>query len=168
MITTNKKGGFSLIELLVALSILAVVAAIIVPRFLNVRGQAAATAAEAQRQTIQTAVQQFISLGGTIPAGAGVADIMGFLATTPTVSGGVPQQRTAINGVTDSSGNFGSTTISLPITPKGTFAQGVANAAEGFYFALAGGSAGARYVDGAGVVHDITITNNPGTVTFTP
>jgi prepilin-type N-terminal cleavage/methylation domain-containing protein len=155
---TNKLG-FSLIELLVALSILAVVAAIIVPRFLNVRTQAATSVAQAQQQTIQNAVQQFISVGGTIATGTASSDIINFLMTMPgskdvintttrTSTGGA-----SIGGMTDNSGTINSTTISLPVTVVNSTVP--ASPTPGTFYVQTGKDA--FYVDGAGQLWDITI-----------
>lgn len=157
---TNK--GFSLIELLVALSILAVVAAIIVPKFMNVRNQAVATVVTAQAQQIQQTVQNFISLGGAIGANPDEGGVLAFLNT----QSAPPAGRLTVSGVTDSTGNFGSNTIMLTIPQTGTYAAGVAGAAQGWYYTAGGGhTTSARYVDGAGAVHLLTI-NADGSVTL--
>lgn len=155
---TSKKG-FSLIELLVALSILAVVAAVIVPRFLNVRQQAAQTATQAQLRTIERACQQFISLGGTLSSNAG--SNLAFLSTTPPTTGS--QQRTAANGCSDSPGNFGSGTVSIQLTKQGAYAANLTASASGFYWTDTGA---AGYADGAANGWDITINQTTGKVTF--
>ena len=64
MISPSKKA-FSLIELLVALSILAIVAAIIVPRFIGVRRQAIIAVADQNIAELNNQYQQWVALGGT-------------------------------------------------------------------------------------------------------
>lgn len=161
----NTKPAFSLIELLVALSILAVVAAMIVPRFLNVRSQAAATALEAQEKVIQNAVQQFMSLGGTIGTTTTVyaGDVLKFLIQS-SASGAA---RTTIGAVKDSSGVFGSSSIGLQITPTNDSAVFAPSTSDdsGFYWQSSANSQ-AWYVDTEGAVHEITITPSSGEVTF--
>jgi prepilin-type N-terminal cleavage/methylation domain-containing protein len=56
---------FSLIELLVALSVLALVAAIIIPRFANIRQQAAQAVVENTLKELSNHVQGWESTGGT-------------------------------------------------------------------------------------------------------
>lgn len=58
--------AFSLVELLVALSIVAVVGAIVVPRFLDVRAAAAKQVRESNAKTIQKGISDWFSLGGWI------------------------------------------------------------------------------------------------------
>ena len=103
MKTTTR--GFSLIELLVALSILAVVAAIIVPRFLNVRQQAAVTTAQAQQQELQSDIQKWISLGGIVSGTPTAGDWVSLLST-PAQNATTPRS-TADGFLKDSTGNFG-------------------------------------------------------------
>ncbi len=84
--------GFSLIELLVALSILAVVAAIIVPRLLNLQSQADAAVAQQMQSQINTTYAQWRDAGGTVSAfssyvnsyGSAILYLLGGLADTGT------------------------------------------------------------------------------------
>jgi prepilin-type N-terminal cleavage/methylation domain-containing protein len=173
MKTTNR--GFSLIELLVALSILAVVAAIIVPRFLNVRSQAAATTSQAQQQELQSDIQKWVSLGGTGGSGDNNAgDFLGLLTET---ASGTPPTRTAVGALGDSSGNFGSASISLSLSNAVTATETLATVTtaysgtaaliaavpQGFYWATAGN---AYYSDGAGSLYQILINGADGNVEF--
>ena len=164
--SNSTPNAFSLIELLVALSILAVVAAIIVPRFLDVRSQAAATTLEAQKKTIENAVQQFISLGGTIGTTTTVyaGDVLKFLIQS-SASG---TARTTIGAVKDSTGMFGSSSIALQITPTNDSAVFAPNDGDdsGFYWNSGSANSSAWYIDSSGSVHEITITPSSGEVTF--
>ncbi len=164
--TRYSKTAFSLIELLVALSVLAIVAAIIVPRFLNVRSQAAATTLEAQKNVIENAVQQFLSLGGTIGTTTTVyaGDVLKFLVQ----SSATGAARTTIGAVKDSSGGFGSSAISLQITPvdSATALQPSENSPTGFYWNAGASNSKAWYVDSVGISHEITIAPITGAVTF--
>lgn len=166
---TSKKG-FSLIELLVALSILAVVAAVIVPRFLNVRTEAAYTATQSQQRTLQRAIQQWLSLGGGATGTPGVitssnksGDILLFLNQTAAAAGGA-RPTGGSTGLADSSGSFGSTTVSISLgTISGT---ALTNNSSVGYYAVSG--ADAMYCDGAGSAYTITVSPSPGAVTFAP
>ena len=137
----------------------------IVPRFLNVRSQAAATALEAQEKVIQNAVQQFMSLGGTIGTSTTVyaGDVLKFLIQS-SASGAA---RTTIGAVKDSTGMFGSSSIALSITPTDDAVLFTPDdgADPGFYW-KSSASSQAWYVDTEGISHEITITPSSGEVTF--
>jgi prepilin-type N-terminal cleavage/methylation domain-containing protein len=107
--------AFSLIELLVALSILAVVTALIVPRFLNVREQAATTTAEAQIKALNNIYNQWIALGGTTGTST-ASQIVAFLSTVPassTTARATSTLLTSFGGCADTLGDFASTSIML-------------------------------------------------------
>ncbi len=104
-----KNAAFSLIELLVALSILAVVAAIIVPRFTNIRSQVAATVAAAQFSQINESYNSWTSLGGN-PNGDSGINILRFLGTP---GNGTPNRGLSGVACSDITGGVGSSTISL-------------------------------------------------------
>jgi prepilin-type N-terminal cleavage/methylation domain-containing protein len=77
----DMKRGFSLVELLVALSILAVVAAIIVPRMLNI---SASAQAEVQAESIGRLNRTFAvweAAGGFIGSNAATSDILRVLSS---------------------------------------------------------------------------------------
>lgn len=172
----KKEYAFSLIELLVALSILAVVAAIIVPRFLNVRQQAAETAALSQKVALQRACQQWLALGGNILETPNPGDWLTLLSNQPQNENTSRKFGPALR---DSIGNFGSTTIFMPelasVTPAALAwspTQDEINTLRGFSFGacvVGGGHGGsnAHYFDGSGNCWRITISGT-GDVTFTP
>jgi general secretion pathway protein G len=58
-VNRNRRGGFTLIELLLVLVILAVLAAIVVPKFTNRSEQARTTAAKTQISSLETALTGF-------------------------------------------------------------------------------------------------------------
>lgn len=62
----EKYRGFSLIELLVALAILAVVAAMIVPHYLDVTRQASRLVQDENQRILQETLDHWIDLGGRI------------------------------------------------------------------------------------------------------
>lgn len=158
---SNSVRAFSLIELLVALSILAVVAAIIVPRFLNVRGSASITAATSQIKELKQVYQNFLALGGTGSTNAG--DVVLFLNTQATAAG---TARTARGTVTDSAGNMGSTTISFGGGTVNTVtAAPTASSAGPAFYAISG--SGAYYVDGTGNMWTINTTTTDLSATHT-
>lgn len=127
--TSFSLKAFSLIELLVALSILAIVAAIIVPRFLNVRENAVEVMVRSQADTFQHAFDSWLSLGGTItPETAYTSGDQSLLTAsaflklvmaTPSAPGSA-RVKTASNAAlgadvtaTDSAGVYGSSSIGL-------------------------------------------------------
>lgn len=133
MINHYKNNGkaFSLIELLVALSILAVVAAIIVPRFLSVRENAADTVATAQIKALNNAYTQWQSLGGTLGTGT-VANVMTFLTTQGSTSS-TTRAGLAATVISDTTGNFGSCTISISGVPYNSTAAAITGSStDGF------------------------------------
>lgn len=109
----HNRAAFSLIELLVALSILAVVAAIIVPRFLNVRQSAQDTAAAHTVVEVNNLYNQWVALGGTVGTGTG-ANVIDFLCRVgSTTSATRANLVTTSNPVRDATGSFGSGNIQI-------------------------------------------------------
>ena len=85
------KIGFSLTELLVALGILAIVSAVLVPKFLNLRGMASETAAVAMAHELNQAYANWTATGGKINGNnVATSDILGVLtgALSASATGG--------------------------------------------------------------------------------
>jgi len=162
---SRSSSAFSLIELLVALSILAVVAAVIVPRFLNVRSQAAATVLAAQLAQLNHTYNQWTSLGGADGGDSGI-NVLQFLSTP---SDGTPS-RSAGTLCADSAGNFGSGTVSLTATVDTTTRSNNINVSlpDGFYKNAAGGAAPSGsnpsplYFKSNGTVYPLAYTSGTG------
>ena len=111
--------GFSLIELLVALAILGVVAAIIVPQFLNVQQSAQAAVVTSDiGPEVQNAYNSWLSLGGSL---SGTAPINYMSAFIQLISQPSPRSAPMVVSVppagvataTDSVGPSGSSCVSL-------------------------------------------------------
>lgn len=80
--------GFSLTELLVALGVLAIVAAVIFPRFLNIRNNAADTAAVAMATELNRVYGAWTATGGKINGNyVATSDLLGVLTGALSASG---------------------------------------------------------------------------------
>lgn len=63
----RKKKGFSLVEIMVVVGIIALLTAMLIPNFLKHRAHANDTAAQAALKAISTAMEAFASANGTYP-----------------------------------------------------------------------------------------------------
>jgi len=187
--------GFSLVELLVALSCLAVVAAVIMPKFLGVQSQAMVAVSQQNQREFQLAVQKWVALGGTgLNSNYGVwphlandtspgayndsSNAYGLLSLLSMSSASRPSsvqiQQYSSDGSTaqvcnvcDSAGPINSSLVSLSfqLQSLSTRTSITGNSPSGFYYT--GRSTGSYYSDGAGNLYPIYVSSG-GDVQFGP
>lgn len=78
----NNQKGFTLVELLIVIAIIAVLAMVAVPRFMNMIGQSRMNACRANQGTLETALEQMVFLDLTVPA-SGIQTTMIATAANP-------------------------------------------------------------------------------------
>lgn len=77
MFMKKKKAGFTLIELMIVIAIIAILAAILVPNFLKARAQGQLTACKSNCKNIATALEMYSSdNGGRYPPQASFAALL--------------------------------------------------------------------------------------------
>src|SRR5947209_19361576 len=72
--TTHRAGerGFTLIELMIVVAIIAILAGILIPNFVNARAQAQTAACESNLRSIATALELYYADNQVYPTAAGV------------------------------------------------------------------------------------------------
>ena len=88
MFMKKKKAGFTLIELMIVIAIIAILAAILVPNFLKARAQGQLTACKSNCKNLATALEMYSSdNGGRYPAATNFALLLtggNYLKLVPT------------------------------------------------------------------------------------
>jgi type II secretion system protein G len=77
----NDERGFTLVELMVVVAIIALLAAVVIPNYVHARAQAAVAQSEANLKQIATSLELYYADNQAYPAGSGVA-------VTPALFGG--------------------------------------------------------------------------------
>lgn len=84
MQTRRRKGGFTLIELMIVIAIIAILAAILVPNFIRARAQGQFTACKSNLKNIGTALEMYSTdAGGRFPTNI-IRLTPNYLKTIPT------------------------------------------------------------------------------------
>jgi prepilin-type N-terminal cleavage/methylation domain-containing protein len=121
--------GFTLIELMIVVAIIAVLASILIPNFLNARAQAQTAACMANLNQIATAAELYYADQDTYPATGAVAAGGSFVATGVDYLGNTPHDQAATPGDTYTFTNNGTNlgyTIACPasaVHPYSTLAK---------------------------------------------
>lgn len=87
MLRTGRKAkGFTLIELMIVIAIIAILAAILVPNFIRARAQGQSTACKSNLKNIGTALEMYSTdFSGRFPASANLGSLTpNYLKTIPT------------------------------------------------------------------------------------
>lgn len=85
LVLKNKKKGFTLLELLVVLAILAILIAIAVPVYKGQKEKAAITAHNANVRVLETAVESYRQDKGVIPESVEQLEKEGYIKSVPAV-----------------------------------------------------------------------------------
>jgi len=108
---TKSQKGFTLIELMIVIAIIAILAAILIPNFLHARAQAQTSGCEANEKQIATALEEYaVDNNGLYgPGGTVTSTLLGtqYLSVTPTD----PVNKSNYS-VTTATGSYGSYQIS--------------------------------------------------------
>ena len=123
--------GFTLIELMIVVAIIAILAAILIPNFLHARAQAATAGCEGNVKMIATGLEEYAvdNQGSYGPGGSVTSTLLGtpYLGITPKdpVNGATYSANTTPGTygsylITDQGGHDSTTTMNLPGNPGGT------------------------------------------------
>jgi len=78
------KKGFTLVEIMIVVAIIAILAAVAIPNFINYRKQSQATACVSNLKQIQSAKEQALMAGKSIADMSAIVGSDKFIKTTPT------------------------------------------------------------------------------------
>jgi prepilin-type N-terminal cleavage/methylation domain-containing protein len=123
--------GFTLVELMIVIAIIAILAAILIPNFLHARAQAATAGCEGNVKMIATGLEEYaVDFQGSYgPGGTVTSTLLGtpYLGITPRdpATGSTYSVNTATGTygsylVSDQGGHDTTTTLSLPGNPGGS------------------------------------------------
>jgi type II secretion system protein G len=136
----STEQGFTLLELMVVVAIIAIIASILMPNFFHARAQAAVSACESNIRAISTAAELYYSDNQAYPASVGKVDN----------NFGTPSEGGAAGGITVPAGTY------LSQTPKDAANQ--ASGVPGQYqYTLVGANTGTQsYTIQCNGIHDST------------
>lgn len=125
---TRKQKGFTLIELMIVIAIIAILAAILIPNFLHARSEAQTSGCEGNEKQIATALEEYaVDHNGTYGGGGQVtSSLLGtlYLGVTPSDPVNTSKYNVTTTGgsygsyqITDAGGHDTTTTGQLPGGP---------------------------------------------------
>jgi prepilin-type N-terminal cleavage/methylation domain-containing protein len=127
--------AFSLIELLIAIGVLAIVAALIIPKFLNVKSQAQDSVAKQMADQLNTTYANWRASGGTVNSTTpAIADILSMLKTPLGINTQIPAAPRP--AALKDSGTSNQVRLDLPSDIDLTTATGSTSAVYGANFAI--------------------------------